>query len=72
MWRKSDIDLRCFCQEEENISHLLYFCVSVKPVWEIVNNVILPGEFISHDMVMFGYERLSDKSFAITYCVFHL
>ena len=55
-WGKSDTDLCCFCQEEEDISHLLYFCVHVKPIWEIVNNVILPGEFISHDMVTFGYE----------------
>ena len=55
-WGKSDTYLCCFCQEEENISHLLYFCVHVKPIWEIVNNVIPPGAYISHDMVMFGYE----------------
>ena len=24
-WGKSDTDLCCFCQEEDNISHLLYF-----------------------------------------------
>ena len=35
---------------------LLYFYVHAKPIWEIANNVILPSELISHDMVMFGYE----------------
>ena len=59
-----------FCQEEENISHLLYFCVHVKPIWEIVNNVILPGEFISHDMVMFGYETDSVINHLISIIVY--
>ena len=50
----------------------VYFCVHVKPVWEIVNNVILPGKFISHDMVMFGYETDSVINHLISVIVYFI
>ena len=39
---------------------------------EIVNNVILPGEFISHDMVMFGYETDSVINHLISIIVYFI
>ena len=38
------------------MSLLFVFCAHVKPIWEIVNIVILPRELIGYGMAMFGYE----------------
>ena len=55
-WGKSETNLRCFCQEEETISHLLFYCIYAESIWEVVNNALLPGERVTHDMVLFGYD----------------
>ena len=55
-WGKSDTDMCYFCQEQESISHLLFYCTRVKPIWEIASNVLLYDESISHDVVIFGYD----------------
>ena len=60
-WGKSETNLCYFCQEEETISHLLYYCTYAESIWEIVNNALLPGENVTHDMVLFGYD--TDKVF---------
>ena len=53
---KKDLKLCSFCQEEESISHLLFYCIHVRPLCEVVNDVLLPGETVSHDMTNFGYD----------------
>ena len=60
-WGKSETNLCCFCQEEETISHLLFYCTYAKSIWEVVNNALLHGENVTHDMVLFGYD--TDKVF---------
>ena len=42
-------------QEEESISHLLFYCKHARPFWEVVNDVLLPGQTVSHYMIIFGY-----------------
>ena len=54
-WGKSSTKLCYICGEEESISHLLYHCRHVKPVWEIVNSAISECD-ISHDLVVFGFD----------------
>ena len=55
-WGRSDTNLCCFCQEEETISHLLFYCTHAESIWDVVNNALLPGESVTHDMVLFGYD----------------
>ena len=55
-WGIGDTDLCCFCQEEENVSHLLYQCPHVKDIWEAVSAIMPGGQAISHDMVIFGLD----------------
>ena len=54
-WRKSETNLCYFCKEEESISHLLYYCTRAKPVWDLIENVILGDDNSTH--VIFGYDR---------------
>ena len=35
------------------ISHLLFY---VRPLWEDVHDILLPGETVSHNMIIFGYD----------------
>ena len=53
-WGKTDTNLCCFCQEEESISHLLFYCPYVKSIWCLVSRILFDGEPISHNMVIFG------------------
>ena len=53
-WGIGDTELCCFCQEEENVSHLLFQCPHVKDIWEAVSVLMPGGQAISHDMVIFG------------------
>ena len=55
IWGKSETRLCYICGEEESISHLLYHCSHVKPVWEIVNSAISECD-ICHDLVIFGFD----------------
>ena len=55
-WGRIETNLCCFCQEEETISHLLYYCTHAESIWDVVNNALLPGESVTHDMVLFGYD----------------
>ena len=55
-WGKRDTNLCYFCQEEESISHLLYYCTRAKPIWDLIQNVITVGDHITHDMIIFGYD----------------
>ena len=56
-----------FCQEEETISHLLSYCTHAESIWDVVNNALLPGERVTHDMVLFGYDtdRVFNHIFSI-------
>ena len=53
-WGKRDRNLCLFCQEEESISHLLYYCTRAKSIWDLIQNVILVDDNITNDMVIFG------------------
>ena len=55
-WGIGDTDLCCFCQEEENVSHLLFQCPHVKDIWEAVSVIMPGGQAISHNMVIFGLD----------------
>ena len=38
-WRIKDSDLCDICQRTQTIQHLLYDCIYVKPIWDMVNRV---------------------------------
>ena len=56
-WGKRGTNLCYFCQQEESISHLLYYCTRAIPIWDLIQNLILVDNHnITHDMVVFGYD----------------
>ena len=52
-WGKSETKSCSVCQGEESISHLLFSCFHVRPLREVVNGVLLPGETVSHSTIIF-------------------
>ena len=40
---------------------MLFYCTYAEYIWEVVNNALLHGENVTHDMVLFGYD--TDKVF---------
>ena len=61
-----------FCQEEETISHLLFYCTYAESIWEVVNNALLPGERLTHDMVLFGYDTDKVLNHTISIVVYYI
>ena len=71
-WGKSETNLCCFCQEEETISHLLFYCTYAESIWEVVNNTLLHGENATHDMILFGYDTDSFQSLILDHRLLYL
>ena len=60
-------------QEEDSISHLLFYCRHVRPFWEVVIDVLLPGQTVSHYMIIFWYstDRVLNHVFSLTKYFIH-
>ncbi len=62
-WGKCESNVCYLCHEEESVSHLLYECKHVQPLWKVVSRGIFGAKHISHNMVIFG----SDLDVALNY-----
>ena len=51
-WGKIETPLCPFCNEEESISHLLFYCSNAQQIWNYVHRAL--NLDITHDMVIFG------------------
>ena len=71
-WRKSETNLCYFCKEEESISYLLYYCTRAKPIWDLIENVILGDDNVTHDIVIFGYDRDNVLNHLLSIIVYYI
>ena len=71
-WGKRDTNLYYFRQEEESISHLLYYCTRAKPIWDLIQNVIILDDHITHDMVIFGYDTDNVLNHILSIIVYYI
>ena len=69
---KRDTNLCYFCQEEESISHLLYYCTRAKPIWDLIQNVMTVDDHITHDMVIFGYDTDNVLNHLLSIIVYYI
>lgn len=72
-WGKRDTVLCDICQEEETISHLLYYCRYAQTVWSVINQVF-GNEYgdISHDNVIFGVDLDMSLNYVISIVVYYI
>ncbi len=71
-WGKSETKMCSFCQEEENISHLLYSCTYAQYIWSIVTRSLDSEKYVTHDTVIFGLGLDTPLSYLFSIVIYYI